>query len=126
MLHAFVANQTDGKYPAAGLIADDAGNLYGTATAVGRGNNSGAAFKITPDGTETVLHFFHGQEGSWPRAGLIADGAGNLYGTNSQGGGGFTYGTVFELAPDGTVTTLLPFTGQRKWRQVPRGRPDRG
>ncbi|HEX4295698.1 MAG TPA: choice-of-anchor tandem repeat GloVer-containing protein [Rhizomicrobium sp.] len=119
VLHAFAANQTDGKFPAAGLIADDAGNLYGTATAVGRGNNSGAAFKIAPDGTETVLHFFHGQEGSWPRAGLIADGAGNLYGTNSQGGGGFTYGTVFELTPDGTVTTLLPFTGSGNGGKYP-------
>jgi len=32
-----------------------------------------------------VLHSFNGADGDAPQAGLIADGAGNLYGTTRQG-----------------------------------------
>ncbi len=49
-----------------------------------------------------------------PQAGLISDGAGNLYGTTS-GNYGFTDGYVYELSPNGSggwnETTLLTFTG---------------
>src|SRR5664279_5403051 len=57
---------------------------------------------------EQVLHNFNnnGTDGTFPQAGLIVDGAGNLYGTTSEGG---TYiscsggcGTVFELTPNGS------------------------
>jgi len=93
VLHAFTGE--DGTYPNAGLIFDQAGNLYGT-TGV-------AAFKLTPnsDGTwtESVLHIFTGADGN---AGLIFDEAGSLYGMTHNGGFGF--GVVFELIPnpDGT------------------------
>ena len=48
---------------------------------------------------ETVLHSFNpsGAE-AFPYAGLIADSAGNLYGT-SYNGGTYNAGTVFELMP---------------------------
>jgi len=36
--------------------------------------------------TFTVLHTFQGNDGAFPNGGLIADGAGNLYGTTSGGG----------------------------------------
>jgi uncharacterized repeat protein (TIGR03803 family) len=43
------------------------------------------------------------------------DGAGNLYGTTSQGGGsgnnGYGYGTVFKVDKTGTETVLHSFTG---------------
>jgi uncharacterized repeat protein (TIGR03803 family) len=49
--------------------------------------------------TEKVLYSFQGgNDGASPQAGLIADSAGNLYGTTSLGGAG-GYGTVFELTP---------------------------
>jgi uncharacterized repeat protein (TIGR03803 family) len=52
--------------------------------------------------TYTVLHSFTGgSDGGSPFAGLIADGAGNLYGTTG-GGGASGKGVVFKLAPDGT------------------------
>ncbi|HEY2446670.1 MAG TPA: choice-of-anchor tandem repeat GloVer-containing protein, partial [Rhizomicrobium sp.] len=59
----------------------------------------GTVFKLAPDGTETVLHSFKtGSNGANPTAGLVADGAGNLYGTTSDGGA-YGYGTVFEVTP---------------------------
>ena len=50
---------------------------------------------------EKVLHSFNGMGGSSPEAaGLIFDGAGNLYGTTYYGGD-YGGGTVFELTPAG-------------------------
>ncbi|MGA3054009.1 MAG: choice-of-anchor tandem repeat GloVer-containing protein [Candidatus Korobacteraceae bacterium] len=99
VLHNF-GNGTDGNVPYAGLIFDNAGNLYGT-TAGGGTHNAGTVFKLTPtEGgwTEQVLHNFNDTDGANPEAGLIFDAAGNLYGTTWFGG---TYGngTVFELTP---------------------------
>jgi uncharacterized repeat protein (TIGR03803 family) len=75
-------------------------------------SGGGVVFKLAPDGTETVLHFFAGgpSDGYAPYAGLIADGAGNLYGTTFGGGASFN-GLVFKLAPDGTETVLYSFAG---------------
>src|SRR5262249_5258946 len=78
------AKCADGAQPYAGLLADGAGNLYGT-TVTGGKNNAGTVFKIGPDGAETVLHSFCLSlgcgDGRNPYGGLIADSAGNLYGT---------------------------------------------
>jgi uncharacterized repeat protein (TIGR03803 family) len=105
----------DGANPTAGLIADASGNLYGT-TELGGGANGcsggcGTVFKLTPSGTETVLYrFTGGSDGASPFAALIADGAGNLYGTTFFGGAS-GHGTVFKLTPSGTETVLYSFTG---------------
>ena len=101
---------SDGNYPYADVIKDAQGNLYGTAYVGGSGNN-GVVFKLAPDGTETVLHSFAGgSDGANPYAGVIADTAGNLYGTTVYGGSS-NLGTVFKLAPDGTETVLHSFAG---------------
>ena len=47
VLHSFAGNGTDGGNSSAGLIFDEQGNLYGTASAGGTGN-AGTVFKITP------------------------------------------------------------------------------
>ncbi|MGH7223617.1 MAG: choice-of-anchor tandem repeat GloVer-containing protein [Gemmataceae bacterium] len=100
----------DGGYPAGNLIADRAGNLYGT-TGAGGAHGEGTVFKIAPDGTETVLYAFPGGDGgAQPGGGVIADKQGNLYGTTG-GGGTSSDGIVFKLAPDGTETTLHSFEG---------------
>ena len=55
---------------------------------------------------ERILHVFGAQssDGALPLGGLIADAAGNLYGTTTDGGGGFCFGTVYQKAPQtGTV-----------------------
>ena len=100
VLYSFcsLSNCSDGAEPFAGLIADSAGNLYGTASAGGTSGN-GVVFKLAPGGTETVLHAFAGvPDGAIPYAGLIADSAGNLYGTTFEGGAS-NDGVVFKLAP---------------------------
>ncbi len=109
----------DGEQPYAALIEDKAGNLYGT-TYLGGAHNLGAVFRLAPDGSESVLYSFSGSsgDGAYPLASLIADSAGNFYGTTSGGGDdhkckqlGIGCGTVFRLAPDGTETVLYRFNG---------------
>jgi len=55
-------------------------------------------FRLDGTGNFTVLHTFTGTDGAYPYAGLVADTAGNLYGTTSAGGT-LGYGVVFKLAP---------------------------
>jgi len=64
-----------------------------------QGYGCGTVFKMTPDGTETVLYrFTGGVDGGYPLAPLVFDGQGNLYGT-TMSGGVYDGGTVFELTP---------------------------
>jgi uncharacterized repeat protein (TIGR03803 family) len=97
VLHSF--NGADGAVPDSGfLVLDKAGNLYGT-TNGGGAHNHGVVFKLSPTGTETVLHSFtEGADGAYPVAGLLRDAARNLYGT-TDGGGAHNQGVVFKLSP---------------------------
>jgi uncharacterized repeat protein (TIGR03803 family) len=118
VLYSFCAQQAcvDGAMPIGALIADKTGNFYGTTYYGGKlarqciGGYCGTVFKLAGDGTETVLHTFTGKDGGNSNAGLIADRAGNLYGT-TEAGGKAGLGTVFKLAPDGTETVLHSFLG---------------
>ncbi|MGA2686713.1 MAG: choice-of-anchor tandem repeat GloVer-containing protein [Candidatus Korobacteraceae bacterium] len=110
---------TGGAEPFAGVIRDSAGNLYGTTGGtVGVGNYPyGSVYELSPSGsgwTTSVLHQFQdGSDGSFPKADLILDAVGNLYGTTPDGGSGNS-GTVFELAHSegGWVFSVLySFTG---------------
>jgi uncharacterized repeat protein (TIGR03803 family) len=103
-LYSFTGGN-DGADVAAGLIADGAGNLYGTASY--GANDGGTVFKLAQNGTNFVsLHIFAGNDGWGPYASLISDGVGNLYGT-TQFGGDANNGTVFMLASNGTNFSLL-------------------
>lgn len=115
VLYAFKGGPGDGANPSDTLVADKAGNLYGTAAAGGK-YNDGIVYALAPDGTETVLHEFKGiKDGASPEAepGLIMDKKGNLYGTTFFGGdgGGCSCGTIFRLAPDGREKVLYAFKG---------------
>jgi len=120
-LYAFTGG-ADGSFPAAGLVQDRAGNLYGTTQFGGNRTcpapDCGVVFKLAPneDGTwtQSVLYAFNGPDGSQPLARLILDREGNLYGTTQSGGDfscglGSGCGTVFKLAETGTLTVLHTF-----------------
>jgi uncharacterized repeat protein (TIGR03803 family) len=105
----------DGKYPAAGLVFDQQGALYGTTynggpVGNGYGYSGGVVFKLTPPGngesgwTETVPHSFASHvHGAHPAGTLMIDGQGVLYGTTQSGGPGSKFGSgsgvVFKLTP---------------------------
>jgi uncharacterized repeat protein (TIGR03803 family) len=117
VLYSFgTSGSTDGKWPMAGVTMDSEGNLYGT-TAYGGPNGTdsggaGTAFKISPDGTETILHDFGAatRDGTIPSDAPVVDRAGTLYGT-TQGGGVNDYGTVFKIASGGQEIILHAFAG---------------
>jgi uncharacterized repeat protein (TIGR03803 family) len=100
---------SEGAQPEAGLVMDASGNLYGT-TEYGGAFDDGAVFKLSPDGTETVLHSFKGRkgDGTEPLAPLMMDAKGNLFGTASAKGA-HNGGTVFKISPSGTETILYNF-----------------
>jgi len=104
-LHSF--DGSDGYSPYAGLIRAADGSFYGTTA-------SGTVFQITAGGVLTTLHRFDGADGAEPLGTLIQATDGKLYGTTATGGtgeacGGNGCGTVFQLAPTGTLTTLHSF-----------------
>jgi uncharacterized repeat protein (TIGR03803 family) len=99
----------DGVFPN-GLIQGTDGNFYGT-------TSSGliipaTVYKITPIGALTILYSFCARpqcsDGNDPLAVLVEAANGNFYGTTWRGG---TYGvgTVFEITPEGSLTTLHSF-----------------
>jgi len=104
---------TSGGPPYAGLITNAAGDLFGT-TGYGGTIGEGSVFEIANTrtgyaGTPTTLVSFNGTNGADPYAGLIADAAGNLFGTTS-GGGANGDGSVFEIANTGTGYASTPTT----------------
>ena len=124
VLHAF-AGSLEGGYtategrPAASLILDASGDLYGTTpiggVPVSQTSVAGTAFTFAA-GTLTTQHTFYCTftgcpEGAYPYAGLVKNAAGTFYGTTTSGGTGGG-GTVFSLtvlaAP--TITNILPTT----------------
>jgi uncharacterized repeat protein (TIGR03803 family) len=118
MLYSFRGGN-GGSIPEAALVRDSAGNLYGT-THDGGIDGAGTVFKLTPSGTETVLHSFtfSGTDGGFPLSTLVLGFSGNLIGTTSDGGyfnnslcAGSGCGVIFKVTPSGSLTVLHRFTG---------------
>jgi uncharacterized repeat protein (TIGR03803 family) len=109
ILHTF--NGTDGCTPWGGVTLGPDGNFYGTTGGDGSGASGfGNVFKVTYNGTFTVLHTFSGTDGTAPTSPLVLGNNGNLYGTTIRGGTSGN-GTVFMIAPNGTFTNLHNFDG---------------
>jgi uncharacterized repeat protein (TIGR03803 family) len=107
VLYSF-QNNGDGFDVYGGVVFDNSGNLLGVVQNGGL-NTRGAIYELSPSGSgwaERTAYAFPLNEvtGAFPIGGLINDGAGNLYGTTSQGG--TFYGTAFELSPGGGGWTL--------------------
>jgi uncharacterized repeat protein (TIGR03803 family) len=109
----FSFNGTNGNDPSGALVQATNGSLYGT-TEQGGANGDGTVFKITPSGTLTTVWNFCSEyscaDGAGPNAGVIQATNGDFYGTTLDGGG-YSYGTIFQITPSGALTQLLDFTG---------------
>ena len=104
--------------PFAGLVFDQAGNLYGVA-AYGLDYTDGTIFELSPSPSgwiyQTRFEFVHAYPGEYddlgsePVGGLAIDEENNVYATNSQNGGhGSGCGTIFSLS---TATVIHIFSG---------------
>jgi uncharacterized repeat protein (TIGR03803 family) len=111
VLYDFGTQANDPETPSySGIIAQGRdGNLYSTAPE-GGANSEGAAFKITPAGTISVLYSFSGSSPQpyGPHGGLTLAIDGNFYGTTTYGGSS-EGGTIFRLTSSGTLTVLHNF-----------------
>lgn len=120
VLHRFT-NGADGAFPYGRLLRTNDGSLYGMT--LGGGDPSclcGTVFKLTTDGSLTVLHTFLGGEDGMqnigqPGGGLVRIGNA-LFGATYFGGDpacdpGLGCGVIFKLTPSGDETVLYRFSG---------------
>jgi hypothetical protein len=120
ILHSFQGSGSDGVGPAAALILDQEGNLFGTTAEGGTGPCSevggcGTVFELSPQTggqwVETIVHNFGllTGDGTFPDGSLAMDSRGRLYGTTVHGGTG---GCKFKpYVGCGTVFLLFPQSG---------------
>lgn len=109
-----------GFNPYSGLIQAADGNLYGTAYFGGNCSTCGTIYRTTTGGQLTTLYSFcavNCLDGASPLGGLVQATDGSFYGTTQIGGssnffcigGSASCGTIFEITPQGTLTTLYNF-----------------
>ncbi len=104
-------NCADGDQPYAGLALGADGNFYGT-TSLGGANSAGTVFKMTTGGSYTFLHSFNpGTDGTESHGALVQTLNGDFYGTTRLAGP-HADGTIFQVTPTGTFTTLYTFCAQ--------------
>jgi uncharacterized repeat protein (TIGR03803 family) len=105
-------NYTDGARPAAGLVEDIRGNLYGTTQWGGNAgkNSGGTVFEwVKSTGAITDLVTFVAFGPYCPMGPLVRDSNGDLFGTTFSGGG-YAAGDVFEwVNSTRTVVDLADF-----------------
>ena len=130
VIHDFTG-QGDGGSLYAGLIIDNAGNLYGTTALGGQGrcpNGCGTAFKLTPRASGwilTALHYFQGgDDGAYPEARLTFGPNGGLYGNTCGQDAGYCTGPPYSpVNMEGTVFGLrspsrVPHNILGGWTQI--------
>jgi uncharacterized repeat protein (TIGR03803 family) len=101
-----------GAEPGFNLVPGPDGDFYGAAL-YGGTNGGGTLFKLTTNGTFTLLHTMNGPannstDGSQPQGPFTLGPDGNFYGAASNGGSG-GQGTLFRLTPGGAFTLLFTF-----------------
>jgi len=122
----------DGANPRSHMSQMSDGNFYGT-TFNGGKYNLGTVFVMTPDGVVSNLENFNGNNGAHPDSGLVEWSNGYFYmerlwenmrikastvqwsglnfvGTTS-GGGEHDQGTIYQVILNGSILTLVSFTG---------------
>jgi uncharacterized repeat protein (TIGR03803 family) len=116
LLHSFCTESSclDGSEPYSTLVSDSSGNLYGT-TSAGGAFGGGTVFKLTPKGALKTLYSFCAAsrcvDGEEPRAGVVLDGKGNIYGTTFNGGDNPYQGcgVIFKINSKGKEKVLYTF-----------------
>jgi uncharacterized repeat protein (TIGR03803 family) len=112
VLYSFCPEQNcaDGALPSGPLIADSAGNLFGT-TLEGGLHDAGTLYVLLPRRggyEEHTLYSFCSKsscaDGWTPESTLLLDSSGNLYG-ETVSGGSYNFGVVFEFVPNARRTT---------------------
>ena len=107
VIHTFTGGDDGAGGSASPLLVDAAGNLLGVCT-VGGANGFGTVFKISQHQGQwqltTLYAFKDSPDGALPYGGLVADKAGNLYGTTYYGGAN-DLGTVYQLTKSNGVWT---------------------
>ena len=109
LLHTFMQT-TDACAPRGNIVQGRDGNMYGGGGACGA-NGSGAIYKISPAGAETVFFSFPQQWLYCGGAGLTLGSDGNFYGACEAGNPATGLGSIFRLTPAGVFTDLHDFTG---------------
>ena len=110
VLYAF-QGANDGGKPFAGVVMDNAGNLYGD-NQYGGVRHFGVVYQLSHTGSGWTLTPLYSSVGSFT-VDVTLDSAGNVYGT-TYAGGIDSAGSVFELSNSGgtwTETDLHSFTG---------------
>ena len=107
VIDTFPNRPGDAFAPVGSLVQGTNGYFYGT-LAGGGSHNSGAIFKISSAGKETILYNLLSTDGSGPPAGLIQGSDGYFYGCASTGGLSGV-GTVFKVSSKGAFTMLHSF-----------------
>jgi uncharacterized repeat protein (TIGR03803 family) len=108
------ADPDNGLSPRGTLVRDDDGNLFGITTGGGL-YNKGTIWEVPATASSMILTLasFDGVNGSYPYSGLVADGAGNLFGTTLGAKKKGYASTVFEFTVGATanaLTTLATFS----------------
>ena len=113
VLYSF-SSYYDGVHPAAGLIMDAAGNLYGITSEY---ESPGSVFELSPASDGWTYQVIYAVD-TW--GGLTADASGNIFGYTSSG-------TVFELSPNGNSgwnsAVIHTFAGAPNDGASPQGSP---
>jgi uncharacterized repeat protein (TIGR03803 family) len=110
VLHTFLLFPTDACSPEGNIVQGRDGNMYGGGAVCGA-NGSGAVYKISPAGVESMFFSFPEQWLHCGGAGLTLGSDGNFYGTCITGNPATGLGSIFRLTPAGVFTDLHDFTG---------------
>ncbi len=128
-LHNFAFDGSEGTTARSQLMQGPDGALYGATIAYNRPGAisgptnvtsayNGNVFRITPDGSFSVIHKFTGGADGWnPSSHLIVASDGKLYGTTTYGGINTACttapgcGVAFQMSLSGTTTPYYSFLG---------------
>ncbi len=109
LLYTFMET-TDACAPRGNIVQGRDGHMYGSGASCG-GSGTGAIYKISSAGVESVVYSFPQQWLYCGVAGLTLGSDGNFYSTCEVGNPATGMGSIFRLTPSGAFTDLYDFTG---------------